>query len=121
MRLWKEAGIDPKEASGGWYRETGSGMGATLNASVGMGAYTMTDRSTWISFKNKGDLAIDVQGDPKLFNQYGVMLVNPERCPSVKVKLAKQFADWLLSDHGQKVIASYHVDGQQLFFPDAKK
>jgi tungstate transport system substrate-binding protein len=120
MRLWKAAGINPKTGSGGWYRETGSGMGATLNASVGMGAYTLTDRSTWISFKNKGDFGIDVQGDPRLFNQYGVMLINPKRCPSVKAKLATQFEDWLLSKHGQAVIAAYHVDGQQLFFPNPK-
>nr|WP_092164094.1 substrate-binding domain-containing protein [Allgaiera indica] len=120
MRLWKATGIDPKTGSGGWYRETGSGMGATLNASVGMGAYTLTDRSTWISFKNKGDFSIDVQGDPRLFNQYGVMLINPKRCASVKAGLARQFEDWLLSKHGQEVIAAYHVDGQQLFFPNPK-
>lgn len=119
MRLWKEAGISPKEGSGGWYRETGSGMGATLNAAVGMGAYTLSDRATWISFKNKGDFNIAVQRDPKMFNQYGVMLINPAKCPSVKVKLAQQFEDWLLSKHGQEVIASYKVDGQQLFFPNA--
>ena len=104
---------------GGWYRETGSGMGATLNASVGMGAYTLSDRATWISFQNKGDFSIEVQGDPKMFNQYGVMLVNPERCPSVKVDLAQAFEDWLLSAHGQEAIAGYKVDGQQLFFPNA--
>ncbi|MFC2969194.1 substrate-binding domain-containing protein [Acidimangrovimonas pyrenivorans] len=120
MRLWQAANIDPKQGSGDWYRETGSGMGATLNASVGMGAYTLTDRSTWISFKNKGDFSIDVQGDPRLFNQYGVMLVNPKKCPAVKQDLAQQFEDWLLSKHGQEVIAGYHVDGQQLFFPNAK-
>lgn len=120
MRLWKAAGVDPRASSGGWYRETGSGMGATLNASVGMGAYTLTDRSTWISFRNKGDFAIDVQGDPRLFNQYGVMLINPKRCASVKAGLARQFEDWLLSRHGQQVIAAYHVDGQQLFFPNAR-
>jgi len=120
MRMWQEAAINPKEGSGGWYRETGSGMGATLNAAVGMGAYTLSDRATWISYKNKGDFKIAVQGDPKMFNQYGVMLVNPKRCPSVKVKLAQQFEDWLLSKHGQEVIAGYKVDGQQLFFPNAK-
>ena len=120
IRLWKAAGIDPKAGSGGWYRETGSGMGATLNASVGMGAYTLTDRSTWISFKNKGDFAIDVQGDKRLFNQYGVMLVNPAKCPAVKADLGQQFVDWLISAHGQEVIAGYKVDGQQLFFPNAK-
>ena len=119
-RMWKAAGIDPKQGSGSWYRETGSGMGATLNASVGMGAYTLSDRATWISFKNKGDFTIDVQGDPLMFNQYGVILINPEKCPSVKAKLGQQFIDWLLSKHGQEVIASYKVDGIQLFHPDAK-
>lgn len=120
IRLWKETGLDPKESSGRWYRETGSGMGATLNASVGMGAYSLTDRATWISFQNKGDFAIDVQGDRKLFNQYGVMLINPERCPAVKLDLARQFEDWLLSAHGQEMIASYHIDGAQVFFPNPK-
>ena len=119
-RMWAAAGIDPKQASGGWYRETGSGMGATLNASVGMGAYTLSDRATWISFKNKGDFQIDVQGDPLMFNQYGVILINPEKCPSVKAKLGQQFIDWLLSKHGQQIIAAYKVDGIQLFHPDAK-
>jgi tungstate transport system substrate-binding protein len=117
--LWKAAGIDPTSASGKWYRETGSGMGATLNAGVGMGAYVMTDRATWINFKNKGDFKILVEGDKALFNQYGVMLVNKEKCPSVKVDLGQQFVDWLISKKGQDVIASYEVQGQQLFFPNA--
>jgi tungstate transport system substrate-binding protein len=117
--LWKAAGIDPSGASGTWYRETGSGMGATLNSGVGMGAYVMTDRATWISFKNKGDFEILVEGDNALFNQYGVILINPEKCPSVKVDLGQQFIDWLLSKEGQKTIAAYQVDGQQLFFPNA--
>jgi tungstate transport system substrate-binding protein len=116
--LWKDAGVDPSSGSGDWYRETGSGMGATLNAAVGMDAYTLTDRATWISFQNKGDFEILVEGEDKLFNQYGVILVNPERCPSVKAELGQEFIDWLLGD-GQAVIADYKVDGQQLFFPNA--
>ncbi|MEM7499449.1 MAG: substrate-binding domain-containing protein [Pseudomonadota bacterium] len=117
--LWQGAGVDPSAASGTWYRETGSGMGATLNAATGMGAYTMTDRATWISFKNKGDLEVLVQGDAALFNQYGVIPVSPERCPSVKAAEAQAFADWLLSAEGQSAIGAYEVDGQQLFFPNA--
>lgn len=117
--LWKAAGIDPTRASGNWYRETGSGMGATLNVGVGMNAYVMTDRATWISFKNKGDFAIAVEGDEAMFNQYGAILVNKEKCPSVKSDLGQQFIDWLLSAKGQEIIGSYQVDGQQLFFPNA--
>jgi len=119
MSLWKSAGVDPTTASGTWYRETGSGMGATLNAGVGMGAYVMTDRATWISFKNKGDFEIHVEGDDALFNQYGVIPISKEKCPSVKLELAQSFADWLLSEEGQKAIAAYEVQGQQLFFPNA--
>jgi tungstate transport system substrate-binding protein len=118
--LWKTAGLDPTGASGGWYRETGSGMGATLNAGVGMGAYVLTDRATWISFKNKGDFEIAVEGDKALFNQYGVILVNKDKCPTVKVELGQQFIDWLLSPKGQDAIRGFQVDGQQLFFPNAK-
>ncbi|MBE9637031.1 substrate-binding domain-containing protein [Salipiger mangrovisoli] len=121
VALWKDAGIDPTAASGEWYRETGSGMGATLNAGIGMGAYVLTDRATWISFQNKQDYAIEVEGDENLFNQYGVIPVNPEKCPSVKIDAAQDFADWLISDEGQKVIADYKIDGQQLFFPNAPK
>jgi len=117
--LWKAAEVDPSGASGTWYRETGSGMGATLNAGVGMGAYVMTDRATWISFKNKGDFEILVEADPILFNQYGVILIDPEKCPSVKVDLGQQFVDWLISEEGQKAIGAYQVEGQQLFFPNA--
>ena len=95
-------------------------MGATLNASVGMGAYTLSDRATWISFENKGDFKIVVEGDPALFNQYGIMLVNPAKCPSVKAALGQQFIDWLVSPHGQELIAAGKLNGQQLFFPDAK-
>ena len=118
--LWQEAGIDPTGASGTWYRETGSGMGATLNAAVGMGAYTMTDRATWISFRNKGDFAILVEGDPDLFNQYGVILVSPEKHPNVNADAGRAFIDWILSDEGQAAIAAYRLDGQQLFFPNAR-
>ncbi|WP_102107944.1 substrate-binding domain-containing protein [Oceaniglobus roseus] len=117
--LWKKAGVDPAEGSGDWYRETGSGMGATLNAGIGMGAYVLTDRATWISFDNKQDYRIEVEGDEDMFNQYGVIPVNPEKCPSVKAEAAQTFADWLLSDEGQEAIAGYKVDGQQLFFPNA--
>jgi len=120
LALWKAAGIDPK-AGGDWYRETGSGMGATLNTSVGMGAYTLTDRATWISFGNKCDFRIAVEGDAQLFNQYGVILVNPEKCKNVKADLGQQFIDWLLSAEGQEAIAAYQIDGQSLFFPNAPK
>ena len=118
--LWKAAGVDPTEASGQWYRETGSGMGATLNAAVGMGAYTMTDRGTWISFGNKGDYEILVEGDPNLFNQYGIILVNPVKHPKVKAEAGQAFIDWILSDEGQAAIAAYQVHGQQLFYPNFK-
>ncbi len=121
LKLWKDAGIDPTAASGTWYRETGSGMGATLNTAVGMGAYALTDRGTWISFKNKGDYKILVEGDPNLFNQYGVILVSPKRHPRVKAVEGQAFVDWILSDEGQQAIASYKIDGLQLFFPNAKR
>jgi tungstate transport system substrate-binding protein len=119
--LWKASGVDPKGASGKWYRETGSGMGATLNAGVGMGAYVITDRATWISFRNKGDFKVQVEGDAGLFNQYGVILVNPEKCPSVKSEAGQKFIDWLVSAEGQKLIGSYTLGGKQLFFPNAMK
>ena len=119
LGLWKEAGIDAQAASGGWYRETGSGMGATLNTGIGMGAYVLTDRATWISFGNKGEYRIAVEGDPKLFNQYGIILVDPQMHPNVKADSGQQFIDWVLSGEGQAAIASYRVDGQQLFFPNA--
>lgn len=119
ISLWRAAGIDTATASGGWYRATGSGMGATLNAGVGMGAYVLTDRATWISFANKADFAIHVQGDAALFNQYGVILVNPEKCPDVKAAEGQAFIDWLLSAPGQAWIADFRIDGQQLFFPNA--
>lgn len=120
LRLWKEAGIDVKTAGTGWYRETGSGMGPALNTASGMNAYAFTDRGTWLSFKNRGDLVVSVEGDVKLFNQYGVMLVNPARHAHVKVAEGKAFADWITSKEGQDAIASYKIEGQQLFFPNYK-
>ena len=119
LGLWAEAGIDVKAASGGWYRETGSGMGATLNIGIGMDAYVMTDRASWLSFGNRRHHRIAVEGDPKLFNQYGVIPVNPDKHPNVKAELGRQFVDWILSAAGQAAIASHKVDGQQLFFPNA--
>ena len=119
LELWKQAGIGAQAASGGWYRETGSGMGATLNTGIGMGAYVMTDRATWISFGNQGEHRIAVEGDPRLFNQYGIILVNPDIHPNVKADPGQQFVDWVLSGEGQAAIASYRIDGQQLFFPNA--
>ena len=119
LRLWKAAGIDPSADSGGWYRETGSGMGATLNTAVGMNAYTMSDRATWIAFGNKGDFKIAVEGDKRMFNQYGIILVNKEKCPAVKAELGQQFIDWVLSKDGQQAIADYKKNGEQLFFPNA--
>ncbi|WP_076650151.1 extracellular solute-binding protein [Pontibaca methylaminivorans] len=120
LRIWEDAGIDIADASGGWYAETGSGMGATLNTGIGMGAYILTDRGTWISFGNKDGYEITVEGDEKLFNQYGIILVNPEKHPNVKAEAGQQFIDWILSDEGQEAIASYKIDGQELFFPNAK-
>jgi tungstate transport system substrate-binding protein len=118
--LWEAAGVDPTAASGGWYRETGSGMGATLNTALGMSAYALTDRGTWISFENKGDFEVLVEGDEAMFNPYGVILVSPEHCPSVKAEAGQQFVDWILSDEGQAAIAGYQLNGQQLFFPSAE-
>jgi tungstate transport system substrate-binding protein len=120
LRYWKAAGIDPTTGRKSWYRETGSGMGATLNTAAGMNAYSLTDRGTWLSFKNRGDLEILVQGDPRLFNQYGIMLVNPARYPHVKKELGQTFIDWVLSPEGQKAIAGYKIGGEQLFFPNAE-
>jgi tungstate transport system substrate-binding protein len=119
LALWKVAGIDIATAKGPWYREIGQGMGAALNTSGAMSAYTISDRGTWIHFKNKGDLVIAVEGDKRLFNQYGVMLVNPAKHPNVKKELGQTFIDWLVSPTGQKVIENYKIDGQQLFFPNA--
>ena len=118
LRYWKNAGINP--AGETWYKETGSGMGPALNTASAMNAYILTDRGTWLSFKNRGDLMIVVEGDRKLFNQYGVMLVNPERFPQVKKVLGQTLIAWLISKDGQSAIASYKIDGEQLFFPNAK-
>ena len=117
--LWQGAGVDPTPQSGKWYRETGSGMGATLNVGVGMGAYVMTDRATWIAFRNKADFKILVAGDKALFNQYGIITVNPKKCPTVQAKQAAEFSNWLRSSPGQDAIAGYRRDGRQLFFPNA--
>ncbi|AVO37300.1 extracellular solute-binding protein [Pukyongiella litopenaei] len=119
LRLWKAAGVDAQGSSGDWYRETGSGMGATLNTGTAMGAYIMTDRATWIAFGNKGDYTIAVEGDERLFNQYGIILVSPDKHPNVKAEQGQKFVDWVLSDEGQAAIAGFKVDGQQLFFPNA--
>jgi tungstate transport system substrate-binding protein len=121
LALWKQAGIDIAAGKGPWYREIGQGMGAALNTASAMNGYVLSDRGTWISFKNRGDLRILVEGDKRLFNQYGVMLVNPEKYPSVKKELGQAFVDWLISPEGQAAIAGYKIDGQQLFFPDADK
>jgi tungstate transport system substrate-binding protein len=121
LSLWQDAGVDVKAASGTWYRETGSGMGATLNASVGMGAYAMTDRATWIAFKNKGEFKIAVEGDKAMFNQYGIIQVSPEKCPNVMADAAKSFIDWIITRDGQSAIAAYKLDGKQLFFANAAK
>jgi tungstate transport system substrate-binding protein len=117
LRLWTQAGVEPKGRS--WYRETGSGMGPTLNTAAGLGAYALTDRATWLAFANKQDLAILAQGDKRLFNQYAAILVNPERHPHVKAEWAQAFIDWLISPDGQRAIADYRIGGQQLFFPNA--
>jgi tungstate transport system substrate-binding protein len=125
LRFWADAGIDPKAASAGggkaWYTDIGGGMGQALNMAAVTGAYTLADRGTWLSFQNRQDLAIAVQGDRRLFNQYGVMLVNPARHPSVKADLGRGFMGWLVSLEGQGAIASYKVGGEQLFFPNAGK
>jgi tungstate transport system substrate-binding protein len=122
LRYWKAAGIDMASSPPGkseWYRETGSGMGPTLNTAAAMNAYALTDRGTWLSFKNRAALVILVEGDKSLFNQYGVMLVNPAKHPHVKKDLGQKFIDWLVSPAGQASIAAYKIEGQQLFFPNA--
>ena len=121
LRLWRAAGIDARAHSGRWYRETGSGMGATLNTGIGMAAYVLTDRATWIAFGNRRRHRIAVEGDPRLFNQYGIVPVSKARHPGVRAALARQFVDWILSAEGQAAIASHRVDGRQLFFPNAKR
>lgn len=121
LALWKQAGVDLETAKGPWYREIGQGMGAALNTAGAMKAYVVSDRGTWLSFKNPGDLVISVEGDKRLFNQYGVILVNPEKHPAVKKDLGQAFVDWLVSSEGQAAIAAYQVNGKQLFFPNAEK
>ena len=121
IKLWSTAGLDIANDKGPWYRETGSGMGAALNTAAGMGAYILADRGTWLSFKNRGDLVIVSEGDKRLFNQYGVMLVNPQKHPSVKQADGQAFIDWLLSDECQAAIAAFKINGEQLFFPNAER
>jgi tungstate transport system substrate-binding protein len=121
LALWQQADIDAASMKQSWYREIGQGMGAALNTAAAMNGYVLSDRGTWISFKNRGNLEIVVEGDQRLFNQYGVMLVNPEKYPSVKKELGQAFVDWLVSPEGQAAIAGYKIDGQQLFFPNAQK
>lgn len=118
--LWAAAGVDTDKASGGWYRETGSGMGATLNTASAMNAYTLTDRGTWLKFANKGELKILSEGDKRLFNPYGIILVNPKKHPHVKAKDAQRFIDWIISDAGQGAIGAYRINGQPAFFPAVK-
>jgi tungstate transport system substrate-binding protein len=120
LRYWKGAGVEVS-ATQTWYKETGSGMGPALNTASGMNGYILSDRATWLTFKNRGDLAILVEGDPRLFNQYGVMLVSPSKHPHVKKADGQAFIDWIISSEGQQTIASYKVEGQQSFFPNAKK
>jgi tungstate transport system substrate-binding protein len=121
LQLWKMAGIDIDKAKGPWYRDTGSGMGPTLNTASGMNAYALADRGTWLSFKNRGELVISVEGDQRLFNQYGVMLVNPEKHSHVKKDMGQAFIDWIVSPDGQAAIATYKIGGEQLFFPNASR
>ena len=116
LRTWREAGLEPK---GGWYREIGGGMGPALNTASAQNAYVLADRGTWLSFKNRGDLAVLVEGDRRLFNPYGVMPVNPARHPHVKARDAQAFVDWLVSPEGQRTIGEYRIGGEPLFFPDA--
>jgi tungstate transport system substrate-binding protein len=120
LRYWKGAGIAPNAARDQWYREIGQGMGPALNIAASTDAYVLADRGTWLSFRNRGTLVILIEGDSRLFNQYGVMLVNPVKHPSVKVADGQAFVDWLISREGQNTIAQYKIDGQQLFFPNAE-
>jgi tungstate transport system substrate-binding protein len=119
LELWKAAGVDLAAQKGPWYRDTGSGMGPTLNTAAGMNAYTLTDRATWLAFRNRGELVVLVEGDRRLFNQYGVILVNPARHAHVKKDMAQAFIDWLVSPEGQQAIGGYRIGGEQLFFPNA--
>ena len=120
LRYWKAAGVDLEQIKGPWYRDTGSGMGPALNTASSMNAYILADRGTWLAFKNRGDLAVIVEGDTRLFNQYGVILVNPAKHPHVRKEDGQRFIDWLVSPSGQKAIAAYRIGGEQLFFPNAK-
>jgi tungstate transport system substrate-binding protein len=119
LKLWQDAAIDVQKDHGDWYKSIGQGMGAALNMAQASGAYVLSDRGTWINFKNKSDLEVLVQGDKRLFNQYGVILVNPQKCPNVKARLGQEFVDWLVSPDGQKAIADYKIDGEKLFHPNA--
>jgi tungstate transport system substrate-binding protein len=119
LNLWNVAGIDIAKDKGPWYKEIGQGMGAALNSASASNAYVLTDRATWISFKNKGELVIEVEGDKRLFNQYGIMLVNPAKHPNVRKEFGQHFIDWLVSAEGQKAIADYRINGEQLFYPNA--
>ena len=121
LRLWSETDVDLKSASGSWYRETGSGMGATLNMATSVGAYVMTDRATWLSFKNRGNLQVLIEGDDRLFNQYGVIAVNSERHPRINAAGAKAFVNWITGAQGQAAIGQYTLGGKALFFPNAKR
>jgi tungstate transport system substrate-binding protein len=119
LALWKAAGIDLAKVKGPWYRDTGQGMGPALNSASSMNAYVLSDRGTWLAFRNRGDLAIAVEGDKRLFNQYGVMLVNPDKHPTVKRELGQAFIDWIVSPEGQQAIAEFRIGGEQLFIPNA--
>lgn len=121
LRYWKAAGVDLETSKGPWYRDTGSGMGPALNAAASLNAYVLADRGTWLAFRNRGDLGVLVEGDKRLFNQYGVILVNPAKHPHIKQAEGRRFIDWLVSSAGQKTIADYRIGGEQLFFPNAKR
>jgi len=120
LEIWKAAGIDIAKEKGSWYRDTGQGMGPALNTAAGMNAYILADRGTWLSFKNRAELRIVLEGDPRLFNQYGIILVSPAKHPSVKREMGQAFIDWVTSPDGQAAIAAYKIGGEQLFFPNAK-
>lgn len=120
LEIWKAAGIDIAKDKGPWYRDTGQGMGPALNTAAGMNAYILADRGTWLSFKNRADLGIVLEGDARLFNQYGIIVVNPRRHPTVKKDMGQAFIEWVISPEGQKAIAAYKIGGEQLFFPNAK-
>lgn len=121
LELWKAAGIDIGKEKGPWYRDTGQGMGPALNSAAGMNAYILADRGTWLSFRNRADLGIVLEGDARLFNQYGIILVNPAKHPAVKREMGQAFIDWVISAEGQHTIASYRIGGEQLFFPNSEK